>query len=69
MTEREKRAIERAVSAPAFWNRRVLEEIDARRIRMMFYEVLKYAKERSSDPFWAGLAEKLEEAIRREFAG
>jgi len=65
MTERERRAIERAVSAPAFGNRRVLEEIDARRIRMMFYEVLKYAKERSLDPFWSDLAKRLEEAINR----
>jgi len=65
MTERERRAIERAVSAPAFYNRRALEEIDARRIRMMFHEVLRYAQNRSTDPFWSELAERLLEAIKR----
>jgi len=65
MTEREKRAIERAISAPAFFNRRALEEIDARRIRMMFHEVLRYAQNRSTDPFWSDLAKRLEEAINR----
>jgi len=67
MTEREKRAIERAISAPAFFNRRALEEIDARRIRMMFHEVLRYAqsRSRSTDPFWSDLAKRLEEAINR----
>jgi len=65
MTEREKRAIEQAVSAPAFFNRRALEEIDARRIRMMFHEVLRYAQSRSTDPFWSDLAERLQEAIEK----
>ena len=65
MTEREKRAIGSVISRPAFGNRRVLEEIDARRIRQIFTEALHHAKSRSSDPFWAELAKRLEEAINR----
>jgi len=65
MTEWEKIAIARVVSAPAFTNRRALEEIEERRIRQIFAEALQYARNRSSDPFWAELAERLSDAIKR----